>query len=173
MLFRNRICYAPNDGGTGAGAGGTGGGATTFAWDPALPAEQVDLLKAKGMYDDPVKGAPMLVKSYFEANKALSGGDVIVFPKGDDPEFGKKLDETVFTKTRGVAKFEEYEAKLPDGAKVHMPAVDFAKKLAFEWGVPKAKFQAGIDAYQQFAIEASKNIEDGGGPRPTTPRSRR
>lgn len=144
--------------GTGENTGPNSGTPGAFAWDPAMPAEHIDLLKSKGMFDDPVKGTTMLAQSYYEANKALSGGDVLVLPKADDPKFGEKLDG-VFAKTRGVAKFEEYEATLPPEAQAHAPSVDFAKKLAFLWGVPKAKFQDGINEWQKFSAEQKASME--------------
>ena len=143
------------------GASGTPGAAApaagaSFTWDPGLPPSHVDLLKAKGMYDDPIKGANALVNSYFEANKALSGGDVIVKPA----DFSKAEDvEKFLAKSRGVAKAEEYVPKFEDGVTVHPPLVAFAQKLAFDWGVPAPLFQKGIDAWQAFAKEQNANAE--------------
>lgn len=144
-----------------AGAQGTPGAAApaagaTFTWDPSLPSTHVDLLKAKGMYDDPVKGNTMLVNSYYEANKALSGGDVAVVPADWT---NKEQVDKYLGKVRGVAKPEEYVPTFGEGVTPNAPFVAFAQKLAFDWGVPKARFQQGIDAYQAFAIEMNKNLE--------------
>lgn len=125
-----------------------------FQWDPALPSTHVDLLKAKGMYDDPVKGASMLVNSYYEANKALSGAqDVAIVPA--DWSNTEAVDKFL-GKTRGVVKPEEYEIKVPDGVPVHQPLLDFGKKLAHMWGVPKALVQKGFDEWQKFGQEQAQ-----------------
>jgi len=139
----------PAPGGT-PGATPAPGGDTVnnYAWPQDLAAPVVDLLKSKGVYDDPKIGIPKLANSYFEANKALSGGDVIIAPGDWANEEGV---EKFRTKTRGVAKFEEYDPKFADGFETNPNFVEFSKKLAWEWGVPKALFQKGITLWQDFA----------------------
>lgn len=144
-----------------AGASGTPGAAApaagaAFTWDPGLEAPIVDLLKAKGVYDDPVVGIPKLARSYYDANKALSGGDVAVVPADWT---NKEAVDKYLGKVRGVTKPEEYVPTFGEGVTPNAPFVAFAQKLAFDWGVPKARFQQGIDAYQQFALEMNKNFE--------------
>lgn len=145
-------------GGQGSGnppAGGTppGGGAppAAFSWAPDLDAPVVDLLKAKGMYDDPVKGSHALAKSYYEANKALSGGDVIIAP--GDWNNQEQVDKFL-TKVRPPTT-DAYKPTFGEGVQVHEGLVEFSKKLAHTWGVPPALFQKGIDAWQEFAKETN------------------
>lgn len=161
MHYLNRARFAPNDG-TGAAAviagapavGTAPAAGAAFTWDPGLEAPVVDLLKAKGMYDDPTKGANMLAKSYFDTNRVLSGNpDVLPVPTDwtkDD------ASEKFFSKTRGVAKPEEYEVQFGEGVETNPALIEFGRKLAFMWGVPKALVQKGFDEWQKFGQEQGK-----------------
>lgn len=138
------------------GVGVTPAPGAAFAWATDLDAPVVDLLKSKGMHDDPVKGANALARSYYEANKALSGADVILRPA----DWTKVEDvEKYLGKTRGVATPAEYKATFAEGVTINPALMAFSQKLAFDWGVPPAVFQKGIDAWTAFAKEQGANHE--------------
>jgi len=139
----------PPAGGTPPSGAGGGAPPAAFSWGSDLDAPVVDLLKSKGMYDDPNKGANALARSYYEANKALSGGDVIITPGNWDDQV--QVDKYL-AKVR-PATTDAYTPKFGEGVEVHPPLVEFSKKLAHTWGVPPALFQKGIDAWQDFAKE--------------------
>lgn len=120
-----------------------------FSWASDLDAPVVDLLKAKGMFDDPVKGSHALAKSYYEANKALSGGDVIIAPGNWDDQ--AQVDKYL-AKVRPPTT-DAYVPKFGDGVEASPAFVDVSKKIAHAWGVPPALFQKGIDIWQDFAKE--------------------
>ena len=103
------------------------------------------------MYDDPVKGSHALAKSYYEANKALSGGDVIIAP--GDWNNQEQVDKYL-AKVRPPTT-DAYKPTFGEGVEVHEGLVEFSKKLAHTWGVPPALFQKGIDAWQEFAKETN------------------
>lgn len=132
--------------GTITGPQGTPG---AFAWSPDLPAPAVDLLKSKGMYDDPVKGANMLVNSYFEANKALSGGDVIIAPA--DWTNQEAVDKYL-AKVRPAVE-TDYEVKFGDGVRDPEGLSNFSKKLFHTLGVQKALAPKGVELVQKFITE--------------------
>lgn len=145
-------------GGQGSGnppAGGTppGGGTppAAFSWPTGLAEPVVDLMKAKGWYDNPTEALPKVLDSYWNANKALSGGDVIIAPGNweDQAQVDKYLSKVRPPTT------EAYVPKFGDDVKPHDGLVDFSKKLAHLWGVPPALYQKGIDAWQEFAKETN------------------
>lgn len=143
-----QINYAGEEGGGGGAAGAIAGGTATFAWPADLDAPVVDLLKSKGMYDDPVKGAIGVAKSYFELNKAHSAGNLIALPGADaKPEAW----DQVYTKLGRPEAPDKYEARpVQGGFELQPPLVDFAKKLAHKWGVPAGKFNEGVAMVQEY-----------------------
>ncbi len=132
--------------GENTGPNGTPG---PFAWAPDLDAPVVDLLKSKGMFDDPVKGANMLARSYHEANKALSGADVILRP-GDWTN--QEAVDKYLAKVRPATE-AEYEVKFGDGVKDPEGLGNFSKKLFHAMGVPKALAPKGAELVQNFITE--------------------
>jgi hypothetical protein len=146
---------------TGAPAAGGGApAANPHAWEADLPTTHVDLLKAKGMYDDPVKGRRALVDSYFNANKALSGAsDVLIIPGAD----AKVEDwDKVYSKVRPATP-DDYEDvfKMPDGAPTNDNFKKFAKGFLHKAGVPKALVQPLLAEWGKFAIETNTMAEVG------------
>lgn len=126
-----------------------------FAWPADMDAPTVDLLKSKGMYDDPAKGVPALAKSYFELNKAHSAGNMIALPAADaKPEAW----DPIYAKMGRPETADKYEAKFGADVQVHAPLLDFAKKLAHQWGVPAGKFQAGAEAWNAFVNDANAKM---------------
>lgn len=120
--------------------------AGAFAWGTDLPAPAVELLKSKGMYDDPVKGANMLATSYYEANKLISDKNAVSIPAADaKPE----VWDAFLNKLRPETA-DKYELKATE-ASVDDKVLGFAKKLAHFWGVPAHRAQGGLDMWQEFA----------------------
>lgn len=140
-----------NEGGPGGTAGvivpPAGGGA--FAWPADLDAPVVETLKSKGMYDDPVKGAVGLAKSYHELQRLHSGApDIVTVPKADAPP---EAWNAFYAKAGRPETADKYDPKpVQGGYELQAPLVDFSKKLAHAWGVPAAKFNAGIAMIQEY-----------------------
>lgn len=134
--------------GTPPAAAGTPG---AFTWSPDLEAPVVDLLKSKGVYDDPAIGIPKLARSYYEANKALSGGDVIIAPADWT---NNEAVEKYLAKVRPAVE-TDYDVKFGDGVKDPEGLGNFAKKLFHGLGVPKALAPKGVEMVQKFITESA------------------
>lgn len=147
---------APGGGAAGAIAPPPGGAAPPpaggFAWPADLDTGVIDTLKSKGMYDDPVKGAVGLAKSYHELNRLHSGAaDVAAIPKADAPPAAW---DAFHAKLGRPETPDKYEAKPVAGAAELQPTlVEFSKKLAHKWGVPAGKFNEGIAMVQQHMAD--------------------
>lgn len=145
-------------------AGGAAGAIATpppvaggFVWPADLDTGVIDTLKSKGMYDDPVKGAVGLAKSYHELNRLHSGAaDVAAIPKADAPPAAW---EAFHAKLGRPETPDKYEAKPVAGSAELQPTlVDFSKKLAHKWGVPAGKFNEGIAMVQQYMADENQRF---------------
>lgn len=150
--------------GTGGGAAGVivppAGGGAAFTWPADLDAPVVETLKSKGMYDDPIKGAVGLAKSYHELNRLHSGAtDIATVPKADAPPAAW---DAFYGKVGRPETADKYDAKpVQGGFELSPPLVDFSKKLAHKWGVPAGRFNEGLAMVQEhMANENAKFMTD-------------
>lgn len=127
---------------------------TGAAWDPGLDAPIVDLLKSKGMYDDPLKGMNGLAKSYYELNRLQSGASDVVGIPGVDakPEDWAKVHDKWRPKT--PADYGDV-FKFPEGVTMGDNVVEFGKKLFHMVGVPKALVPGALAEWAKFASETA------------------
>lgn len=122
----------------------------TFSWDPNTPKEHMDLAIAKGFDKNP----SLLLGSYYNSNKALSGAtDVLIIPADGN------LD-TVYDKLGRPKTPDLYEFKFGDGVVTDPNMTQFGKTFFHKLGVPATKAQEAVEMWQTFALDQNAKAVD-------------